>query len=111
MKKFLILLLVLALCGCAAPAAPSTEPATAPTMPMTTVPETTIPETTIPETTVPETTVPVTTAPPHSEFYLEDFPVEEIITYFNEVVLQVEYTNGTGDPSRVQKWLQIEFAV
>ena len=101
MKKFLILLLVLALCGCAAPAAPSTEPATAPTMPMTTVPETTIPE-----TTVPETTVPVTTAPPHSEFYLEDFPVEEIITYFNEVVLQVEYTDGTGDPSRVQKWLQ-----
>ena len=106
MKKFLILLLVLALCGCAAPAAPSTEPATAPTMPMTTVPETTIPETTIPETTVPETTVPVTTAPPHSEFYLEDFAVEEIITYFNEVVLQVEYTDGTGDPSRVQKWLQ-----
>ena len=111
MKKFLILLLVLALCGCAAPAAPSTEPTTEPTVSVTTVPETTVPETTVPETTVPETTVPETTVPPttaplHSEFYLEDFSVEEIITYFNEVVLQVEYTDGTGDPSRVQKWLQ-----
>lgn len=106
MKKFLILLLVLALCGCAAPAAPSTEPTTEPTGSVTTVPETTVPETTVPETTVPETTVPPTTEPLHSEFYLEDFTVEEVITYFNEVVLQVEYTDGTGDPSRVQKWLQ-----
>ena len=100
MKKLLILLLVVALCGCAAPAAPSTEPTTEPTVSVTTVPETTVPETTVPETTVPPTTAPV-----HSEFYLEDFSVEEIITYFNEVVLQVEYTDGTGDPSRVQKWL------
>ena len=87
MRKLLILLLVLALCGCAAPAAPTTVP-------------------TVPVTTVPETTVPETTAPLHSELYLEDFDVEEILTYFNEVVLQVEYTDGTGDPSRVQKWLQ-----
>ena len=87
MRKLLILLLVLALVGCAAPAAPTTEP-------------------TVPVTTVPETTMPETTAPLHSELYLEDFDVEEILTYFNEVVLQVEYTDGTGDPSRVQKWLQ-----
>ena len=46
MKKLLILLLIVALCGCAAQA-----------------PETTVPETTVPETTVPETTVPETTAP------------------------------------------------
>ena len=96
MRKWLILLLVLALCGCAAPVS------------MTTAPETSIPETMLPETTVPETTVPVTTAPTeplHSSLYREGFEVEEILTYFQEVTNQIEYTDGTGDPSLIQKWL------
>jgi hypothetical protein len=96
MRKWLILLLVLALCGCAAP------------VPVTTAPETSIPETMLPETTVPETTVPATTAPTeplHSSLYREGFEVEEILTYFQEVTNQIEYTDGTGDPSLIQKWL------
>ena len=106
MKKFLILLLVVALCGCAAPVPETTVPVT--TIPETTVPETTIPEITVPETTVPETTIPETTAPTeplHSSLYREDFDVEEILTYFQEVTNQIEYTDGTGDPSLIQKWL------
>jgi len=97
MKKLIPLLLTLALFGCTAAPAPTTAE--------TTVTPTTIPETTVPETTVPETTVPVTTAPLHSELFLEHYTVEDVITAFNEVVLQMEYTDGTGDPSRVQKWL------
>ena len=93
MKKWLILLLVLTLCGCAAPIQPTTDP------------ETTIPVTTVPETTVPETTVPETTAPLHSAFYREGFDVEEILVYFHEVTNQTEYTDGTCDPSLIQKWL------
>ena len=94
MRKWLILLLVLALCGCAAP------------VPMTTAPETSIPETMLPETTVPETTVPATTAPTeplHSILYREGFELEEILLYFQEVTNQIEYTDGTGDPSLIQK--------
>lgn len=106
MKKHLLLLLALVLC--AALLACSTEPApvttTAP--PETTVPETTVPETTVPDTTVPETTVPETTLPPHSELYLEDVPPELLLTYWDEVVLQVEYDHGSGNPSLVQKWLE-----
>lgn len=91
MKKFLILLLVLALCGCAAP-----------------VPETTVPVTVTPETTVPETTIPATTAPTeplHSTLYREELDIEQVLTYFQEVANQIEYTDGTGDPSLIQKWL------
>ena len=113
MKKLLALLLALALCGCAAPAQPTTVPETTTpvttvpetTIPMTTVPETTVPETTVPEATVPETTVPATTAPLHSALYREGFDVEEVLTYFHEVTNQIEYTDGTGDPSLIQKWL------
>ena len=95
MKKLIALLLALALCGCAAPA-PTTEPV--PTV-------TTGPETTIPETTVPETTVPPTTAPLHSDLFLESCSLEELLTWWDEVVLQMEYSDGTGDPAQVQKWL------
>lgn len=40
----------------------------------------------------------------HSEFYLEDYAVEDVIRYFNEVVLQTEYGTGTGDSTLVQRW-------
>ena len=103
MRKLLALLLVLALCGCAAQVPETTTPVT--TVPETTIPETTIPETTIPETAIPETTIPATTAPLHSALYREGFDVEEVLTYFHEVTNQIEYTDGTGDPSLIQKWL------
>ena len=54
------------------------------------------------------TPMPITTstpapAPLHSELYIPDVPVEDVITYFNEVCLDAEYVTS-GDPSRVQKW-------
>lgn len=48
------------------------------------------------------TTVP--TEVPHSELYIEGVSVEQMITYFNEVVLDVEYSTGSGNASLVQKW-------
>ena len=53
-----------------------------------------------------ETTVPQeeTTAPAHSEWYLPGYSAEQIWGYFEEVVLHMEYTDGTGDASLVQKW-------
>ena len=111
MKRYTILILVLTifLCACGAPASPTTEasiPET--TIPEATTPETTIPETTIPETTVPETTVPPTTVPtepPHSYLYREDIPLEQVLTYFQEVTAQTEYSTGDGNPALIQKWL------
>ena len=91
MKKFLILLLVVALCGCAAPAQPST---TTPT---------TVPETTVTETTVAPTTAP--TEPLHSSLYREGLDIEQVLTYFQEVCNQLEYTDGTSDPALTKKWL------
>jgi hypothetical protein len=52
-----------------------------------------------------EATVPADTTPPHSMLYLDGYTPEQIIEYFNEVVLNVEYTDGTGDATLVQKWL------
>ena len=57
----------------------------------------------VPETTVPEPTIPETTKPEHSEFYIPEISVEDVILWFNEVVLDSEFTYG-GDSSLVQKW-------
>ena len=43
-------------------------------------------------------------APVHSELYIEGLSVEDVIEYFDEVVLDAEFSTGDGDPSRVQKW-------
>lgn len=101
----LILLLMLTLFGCKdAPmdSAPSITSAAAATVETTiaTQPPTveTIPPTTLP----PETTM--ATEPEHSEFYIPDVSVEEVILYFKEVCLQAEFVNS-GDPTRLQKWL------
>ena len=56
-----------------------------------------------PEVTEPEVTEPQNTEPPHSSLYIPDLSVEDVITYFNEVCLDSEFTTG-GDPSVVQKW-------
>lgn len=92
MKKAIMILLILALLsGCQAPGEPTT-------MPPTTVPATTEPQ-------IAETTLPPTTAPLHSPLYLEGYGLEEVLLYFNEIVHQMEYSDGTGDPALVQKWL------
>ncbi len=40
----------------------------------------------------------------HSPLYHEKYAVEDVIEYFNEVVLDVEYATGDGDFTLVQKW-------
>ena len=101
MKKWIAIFLALTLCGCAAQVVETT-------VPTATQSEPTVPETTVPETTVPETTVPMTEAPTealHSPLYREGLDIEQVLTYFQEVANQIEYTDGTGDPSLIQKWL------
>ena len=58
--------------------------------------------------TEPPVEIPQETVEPshlHSEFYLDDCTLEQITEYFEEVVLNIEYTDGTGDAHLVQKWL------
>lgn len=47
-----------------------------------------------------------TTLPLHSDLFLPDYTLQQVTEYFEEVVLNVEYSDGTGDDSLVQKWLQ-----
>jgi hypothetical protein len=92
-KRLLLLLLIGALsllCACANMAQPETTPTTE-------EPQT--------EATTPPTTVPETTLPAHAECYLPNYSIQQISEYFNEVVLDMEYTDGTGDATLVQKWL------
>lgn len=56
-----------------------------------------------PQITEPQNTEPEVTLPPHSALYIPDLSVEDVITYFNEVCLDSEFTTS-GDPSVVQKW-------
>lgn len=86
-KSIYILLVLLLLTGCAQP---EPEPTQFPTVAETT-----------PIVTDAPTTAP--TLPPHSEFYLPEVDVENVILYFNEVCLNAEYVNS-GDPSFLQRW-------
>ena len=62
-------------------------------------------ETLPPPETVPTTdTIPEETQPLHSPLYLPDCSTEQLIEYFNEVVLDMEYSDGVGDVTLVQKW-------
>lgn len=95
---FVLLLLAVSLVGCVpVPESGETVPIIA------TVPETTPPEPVIPETTIPEPTIPETTHPEHSEYYIPGIAVEDVILWFNEVVLDSEFAYG-GNASLVQKW-------
>ncbi len=40
----------------------------------------------------------------HSELYIPGISVEDVILWFNEVVLDAEVTTGDGDATLVQKW-------
>ena len=78
------------------------------------VPETTYQDTATPaptntepaisEATIPEATIPETTIPEHSDLYIPGIPVEDVITWFNEVALDTEFSYG-GDATLVQKWM------
>lgn len=84
-------------------------PETEPHQPEFTVPE--ITETEITEPAETEPAEPQETLPEHSSLYLENVPVEDVITWFNEVALDAEFSNG-GDAALVQKWeVPIAFAV
>jgi len=114
-KLLTALLCMLLLCACTSekihiprptggtlPTQVATEPATTPTTEY--LPETTVGATEPLEPTV--STVPTEpTKPAHSELYLPDCTQEQMITYFEEVVLHAEYSTGSGDTSLVQKWL------
>lgn len=51
-----------------------------------------------------EDTETVPPVPLHSGLFIEGISTEQMIEYFNEVVLRVEYSSGDGDASLVQKW-------
>lgn len=57
--------------------------------------------------TVTETDVSETepAAEVHSALYLPGCDADSVFEYFEEVVLDMEYTDGTGDVTVVQKWL------
>ncbi len=96
-----VLALAVLLCACTNEAA-QTPDTIAPTYeePYT---EATVPEATIKAT---EATVPETTAPEHTALYLPDVTTQQMLEYFEEVVLHMEYTDGTGNTSLVQKWIE-----
>lgn len=48
------------------------------------------------------TTVPTMSL--HSHLYLPDYTLQQIQMYFEEVVLDIEYADGTGNATLVQKW-------
>ena len=43
--------------------------------------------------------------PEHSDLYIEKYTLDDVLSYFEEVVLRMEYSDGTGDITCVQKWL------
>ena len=108
-KKLCIVLCLVAalLCGC-----DNADP-TISSAPTTVGPETTA-EVTVPETSEMIVTEPIqeptqevteSTAALHSELYLPDYTPEQVMMYFEEVVLNMEYSDGAGDVTLVQKWL------
>lgn len=40
----------------------------------------------------------------HSDLYIEGLPVEDVVTYFNEIATEPEYHFGDADPNLVRKW-------
>lgn len=101
----LCLALVLLLCACADVnlESNSTSVPTCEIFPAETVIEDTTAAATIeaPEITTEETE---TTAPAHAALYLPEYTSQQVLEYFEEVVLCTEYSDGTGNAALVQKW-------
>ena len=130
MRKFWVVLLAisfaLGLWGCAGaapaetPAEPTTEAATVPTEAATEAPETTaateetappvydepdvFAETVAPPSATESATGDAAAKPEHSVLYDAAYSQEQIWSYFQEVVLDMEYSDGAGDVTLVQKW-------
>lgn len=108
MKAFaywiLTILVMATLCACGdiELPAPATEASTEATV---TEAPTEMPTEPITEPVTEPVTEPAPTEPEHSDLYLPQVSAEDMIAYFNEVVLNMEYTDGTGDATLVQKWL------
>lgn len=109
-----LMAVVLLFCGCSGLPEDGTTQSQASETQTTNRPTTQPTTQSLPEVTEPtaEPTTQPTTEPtvepteaPHSELYLPDCSQEQMITYFEEVVLHAEYSDGTGDTSLVQKWL------
>ena len=99
----LILCLAISMTGCCFVPIAQHPTETIPVYPAETIPTyPTEPSISIPTTE--ETLLP--TEPEHSALYIPNVSTEEIITYFEEVALSMEYTTGSGDVSLVQKWVQ-----
>ena len=81
---------------------PTEAPTAAPTAVPTAVPTTAPAETSTEAPTAEPTEEP--TEDPHSEFYVEGVSQDQMVEYFNEVVLSMEYTTGDGNAALVQKW-------
>lgn len=107
MKRYLLLFpaLALFLCSCTKPEPESAIHAIG----NEAYTETTYPAEPVPDTTAAAETVAVTTEPAqpqHSELYHPGYSLEQMQDYFAEVVLDVEYSDGTGDSALVQKWVE-----
>lgn len=128
-KWYLALLLafILLLCACTAQqdGAAFQVPSSTPETEMPEVSESASPEAELPDDTAPEP-APTEThgpqppeeedpeptqeniAPPqpeHSEWYVPDCTAQQMTEYFEEVVLNMEYSDGSGEEHLVQKWL------
>ena len=68
-------------------------------------PEPTQPEEILVSVPTEATTVSPTTQPLHSDLYLPDHSPEQMLAWFEEVVLDMEYSEGEGDITLVQKWV------
>mgnify|MGYP003292043791 CR=1 FL=1 len=55
-------------------------------------------------TTDPTQATTIPTASQHSDLYIPEYTAQQILDYFSEVVLNVEYSFGDGDVTLVQKW-------
>lgn len=86
-KGMLLILTLLVLTGCGAKKLPEESTAA------------------VTETAGAETAGAETAVSTHSELYLPGIEAEKMVQYFEEVVLNMEYTDGTGDATVVQKWL------
>lgn len=116
MKKALCLILVLALAVLLYACTNDNLQVDSPSDPTPEVSEATDSETTESTEASTETSVPdesegtepeetETTAPLHSQLYLPDCTAEQMLRYFEEVILHIEYSFGDGNPALVQKWL------
>ncbi len=97
-----LLALVLLLSACA-----QTDSAADTTAPVTGSTAQTLPTqgSSAPTDTQPTQPVPEMTRFSHSALYLPDYSTGQITEYFEEVVLSMEFSDDTGNPHVVQKWL------